>query len=105
MGPAALHAIGPWRASSQLLQSRYPHMLFNLIDLLMRAEAYVRVWRDSELYVVPVTATSTATSDSTEPEPNVSNISVPASKSRREKAHMRDRLLVVLVAFVWLILF
>ena len=42
-------------------------MQFNLIDLLMWPEANVRVWRDSELYVEPVTATSTATSDSTVP--------------------------------------
>ena len=54
MGLAALHAIGPRRAYSQLVWivwSRYPHMLIDLIDLLMRPNAYVRVWRDGELFV------------------------------------------------------
>ena len=78
-------------------------MQFNLIDPLMRPEAYVRVWRDSERYVEPVTATSTATSDSTEPKPNVSNISVPTSQSSRYAARLPDKLVVVLVAFVALL--
>jgi len=30
-------------------------MLFDLLDLLMRPEAYVCVWRDGELYVEPLT--------------------------------------------------
>ena len=29
-------------------------MLFDLIDLLMRPEAYVCTWRDGELYVEPI---------------------------------------------------
>ena len=78
-------------------------MQFNLIDPLMRPEADVRVWRDSERYVEPVTATSTATSDSTEPKPNVSNISVPTSQSSRCAALLPDKLVVVLVAFVVLL--
>ena len=78
-------------------------MQFNLIDPLMRPEADVRVWRDSERYVEPVTATSTATSDSTEPKPNVSNISVPTSQSSRYAALLPDKLVVVLVAFVVLL--
>ena len=41
-------------------------MLFNLIDLLTRPEAYVCVWRDGELFVEPVAATSAATTESTQ---------------------------------------
>ncbi len=29
-------------------------MLFNLVDPLMRPEAYVCLWRDGELYIEPV---------------------------------------------------
>lgn len=41
-------------------------MLFDLIDLLMRPEAYVCVWRDGELFVEPILTTSTATTKNTE---------------------------------------
>ena len=41
-------------------------MLFDLIDLLMRPEAYVCVWRDGELYVEPAAPDVAATAGSTE---------------------------------------
>ncbi len=41
-------------------------MLFDLIDLLMRPDAYVCTWRDGELFVEPVPATSAAPTESTE---------------------------------------
>ena len=41
-------------------------MLFDLIDLLMRPDAYVCTWRDGELFVEPVPATSAAATESTE---------------------------------------
>ena len=40
-------------------------MLFSLIDLLTRPEAYECVWRDGELYVEPVAAISGTDTEST----------------------------------------
>jgi len=41
-------------------------MLFDLIDLLMRPDAYVCVWRDGELFVEPVPITPAVITDKTE---------------------------------------
>ena len=41
-------------------------MLFDLIDLLMRPDAYVCMWRDGGLFVEPVPATCAVTTESTE---------------------------------------
>lgn len=40
-------------------------MLFNIIDLLMRPEAYVCMWRDGELYVEPIAQDVAPTIEST----------------------------------------
>ena len=41
-------------------------MLANLIDLLMRPEAYVCIWRDGELFVEAAPTPSAETQESTQ---------------------------------------
>ena len=40
-------------------------MLFDLIDLLERPDAYVCAWRNGELFVEPISAASSAATDYT----------------------------------------
>lgn len=40
-------------------------MLFDLIDLLERTDAYVCVWRDGELFIEPVPTACSAATDNT----------------------------------------
>ncbi len=48
-------------------------MLFDLIDLLMRPEAYVCMWRDGELYVEPIAQNVAPITESTEETSNDDN--------------------------------
>jgi hypothetical protein len=46
-------------------------MLYDLLDLLMRPEAYAYVWRDGELYVEPLTDTLAESSAQTRKDADV----------------------------------